>query len=118
MNRTRSHPMPARSARSAPPGPSLQPSAHPVDPELECAVELRPRIDRRRVSPSPAIDALREKRVRLRVPDLTLDRRGLDELAQLGPKVSVTVWFGLARGRQHVEYGIRGACLGDGQAQP
>src|SRR5215831_459127 len=101
---------------SAPLRTRLEPTAHTIGPERERPVELFPRRETLRRTGTPAIDAGREKIAGERVAKLALDRRGIDELLELGPertRFTAEPPVVLGRRGQHVDDGVECAGLGD-----
>src|SRR5262249_38868377 len=102
-----------RSARSGSARAGLEPSTHPVRPEVERAVDIGPRVDRAGTL-VPPVDARRQELVGAGVADLALDLRVLDEPARLGTERAVPRRHLAALATaQHVEDGIRGAGFRD-----
>src|SRR5262249_18758690 len=105
---------------SARPGAPRELRGHALGPEVERAIDLGPGLGCRDLAP-PAVDAFRQQHVGLRVADLSLDRRGFEEATRLQIQCAAAGAMrptGATRGREHVQYRVRGMRVGDPEADP
>src|SRR5688572_6691120 len=97
----------------------LEPAAQAAHPAIERAVDVRPRVQRRRAAIlSPAVHALREHGAALRVANLALDVGLLEEAAHLRMELGRVLLAGIdiAARREHVQDRVRDPGVGDSES--